>query len=215
MQNQTQLPSGMARPAMANGMNHTQSPAPMSPSGMEQMDWSAEINGAPGRVIPFNDPAALQEQASQTGGGGQGFVEPNRHADTTNALSDAGTYLGLLNQAGQMIPQAPDMIHGLTPSEIGDPQTNAEAYLGSMKATLQRNIGNCIVATCLIGTQNTVSWEGILYSVGNDYITTYQVARDRYIVCDLYSLKYTEFYDTRRRALCNQMLAERANGDNG
>lgn len=220
MRNQNQYPAAVAQQAMANGMSNTmmgaQAPAaPMTLAGAEQVDWSAEINSAPGRVIPFNDPAALQEQNAQMGGGGQGFVEPNRHADTANALSDAGTYLGQLNQSGQMLPQAPDMIHGLSPSEIGNPQTNQEAYLGSMKATLERNIGNFIVATFLIGTQGTVSWEGILYSVGNDYITIYQVARDRYIVCDLYSLKYTEFYDTRRRALCNQMLAERGNGNNG
>ena len=58
------------------------------------------------------------------------------------------------------------------PSEvITSPTTVNEAYIGSLKAMLIRNKGNYIVATFLIGVQNTVSWEGILYDVGNDYVT--------------------------------------------
>ena len=95
------------------------------------------------------------------------------------------------------------------PSEvITSPTTVNEAYIGSLKAMLIRNKGNYIVATFLIGVQNTISWEGILYDVGNDYVTIYQEPRDRYIVCDIYSLKYMEFYDIRRRELCNQLLSQ-------
>ena len=54
-----------------------------------------------------------------------------------------------------------------------------------------------------------MSWEGILYEVGNDYVTIYQPGRDRYIVSDMYSLRYMEFYDIQRRELCNQLLRER------
>ena len=45
--------------------------------------------------------------------------------------------------------------------------------------------------------------------MGNDYVTIYQPGRDRYVVIDMYSLKYIEFYDTRRQQLCDQMLRER------
>ena len=38
---------------------------------------------------------------------------------------------------------------------------------------LARNEGSYVVATFLVGTQGTVSWEGILYDVGNDFITIY------------------------------------------
>jgi len=100
-------------------------------------------------------------------------------------------------------------MHNQLPDEVVEsPTTTQEAYLGSLKATLMRNKGNYIVATFLIGTQNMVSWKGVLYDVGNDYVTIYQPGRDRYIVCDMYSLKYMEFYDTQRRDLCNQMLRE-------
>ena len=92
---------------------------------------------------------------------------------------------------------------------IEAPTTLEEVYRGSIKSLLLRNLGNYVVATFLIGTQGTVSWEGVLYDVGNDYVAIYQSGRDQYIVCDLYSLKYVEFYDTQRRALCDAVLAER------
>ena len=101
------------------------------------------------------------------------------------------------------------MQNNLSPEVVEFPTNLNEAYLGSLKATLMRNRGNFIVATFLIGTQNMVSWEGILYEVGNDYVTIYQPGRDRYVVIDMYSLKYMEFYDTQRREMCDRLLAER------
>ena len=102
----------------------------------------------------------------------------------------------------------PDIENNMPDDEIEAPTTMDEVYRGSMKALLLRNVGNYVVATFLIGTQTTVSWEGILYDVGNDYLAIYQSGRDQYIVSDLYSLKYVEFYDTRRRALCDSLLTE-------
>ena len=99
-----------------------------------------------------------------------------------------------------------DMSNNLPNEVIESPTTMNEAYLGSLKSMLMRNKGNYIVATFLVGTQNTVSWDGILYDVGNDYVTIYQPGRDRYIVNDIYSLKYMEFYDTRRQDMCNEIL---------
>ena len=99
-----------------------------------------------------------------------------------------------------------NMQHGLSDEVVEAPTTVNEAYLGSLKAMLAQNVGNYVVATFLVGTQSTVSWEGVLYEVGNDFVTIYQEGRDRYIVCDIYSLKYMEFYDSRRRDQCNRMM---------
>ena len=62
----------------------------------------------------------------------------------------------------------------------------------------------------LLGFPRTLflSWEGILYDVGNDFITINQPGRERYIVTDIYALKYIEFYDTRRREQCEAMLKQ-------
>ena len=40
-------------------------------------------------------------------------------------------------------------------------------------------------------------------------MTIYHPGRDRYILSDIYSLRYMEFYDIQRRELCNQLLRER------
>ncbi len=98
-----------------------------------------------------------------------------------------------------------DLRHHLPDDVIESPATAAEAYMGSMKSILARNKGNFVVATFLIGTQGTTTWEGLLYEVGGDYLIIHQTGRDRYIVCDMYSLKYIEFYDAERKQLCDSM----------
>ena len=143
-------------------------------------DWSGEIS-TPGMDPTWNEPWTAADTRFQGSGSGQ-------MAPRSNGL--------------QMSNQLPTEV-------VEAPTSTQEAFLGSLRATLIRNKGNYIVATFLVGTQNTVSWEGILYDVGNDYVTIYQEGRDRYIVCDMYSLRYMEFYDTRRRELCNQLLANR------
>lgn len=96
---------------------------------------------------------------------------------------------------------------------IEAPTSSSEAFLGSMKSMLLRNRGSFVTATFLIGTQGTTTWEGILHDVGNDHIIIFQPGRQRYIACDIYSLKYIEFYDTRERDACAQLL--RQTGLNG
>lgn len=100
-------------------------------------------------------------------------------------------------------------MHNRLPAEVVEsPTTVSEAYKGSLNAMLSQNIGTYIVATFLVGTQSMVSWEGILYEVGNNYLTIYQEGRDRYIVADIYSLKFMEFYDVERRKLCEAILQD-------
>ena len=100
------------------------------------------------------------------------------------------------------------MRNNLPSDVIEAPTSREEVYKGSLKAILSQNKGTYIVATFLVGTQNMVSWEGILYDVGNDYVTIYQEPRDRYIVSDIYSLKFMEFYDTQKRDACNEILQQ-------
>ena len=52
------------------------------------------------------------------------------------------------------------------------------------------------MATFLVGTQNPISWEGILHSVGNNYLVIFQPDQGRYITGDLYALKFVEFSDS-------------------
>ena len=153
--------------------------------------WAGEVN-VPGNstVIPYNDPVALQENRVMT-----------PLPQTSNMMTYNG---GSLN-----------MKHNLSDEVIQSPVNRQEAYLGSLKAMLARNEGSYIVASFLVGTQGLVSWEGILYDVGNDYLTIYQEARNRYIVSDYYSLKFMEFYDTERQARCAELLADEGWRSNG
>ena len=161
---------------------------PSGGRGPAGQDWSGEVTPEP--RIPVNTAAADGSESWDSGG-----LITSRG---TSSLPENW------NREGEV-----SMRNGLPMDVINNPTTTQEAYQGSLRAMLSRYVGNFIVATFLVGTQNTVSWEGILYDVGNDYMTIYQAARERYIVTDIYSLKYIEFYDTRKREMCNTLMRER------
>ena len=146
-------------------------------------------------MVAYDDPAAIRDASA-------------------NARTTPSGQLGPLSWSQNAAPAPMDLRHGLPADVIESPTTLEEARLGSLKAMLARYVGSYIVATFLVGTQNMVSWEGILYDVGNDYLTIYQENRDRYVVSDYYSLKFIEFYDTRRRTFCNAVM-ESQNGMSG
>lgn len=137
-----------------------------------------------------------------------GASRPRLRPTRPNLRRGTGRTMRVLpGPAGTTSPGGQMGLRNHLPSEvITDPISVEEAYRGSLKAMLLRYVGNYVVATFLVGTQNTVAWEGILYDVGNDYVTIYQEGRDRYIVSDVYSLKFIEFYDTRCREMCHEML---------
>ena len=120
-----------------------------------------------------------------------------------------------MGMTGSNPPALADMGNDLPIEVIEAPTSRDEAYRGSWKALLSRYEGSYVVATFLVGTQNTLSWEGILFDVGNDYLTIYQESRDRYIVSDYYSLKFIEFYDIQRRKRCAELLQEDGWQSNG
>ena len=80
-------------------------------------------------------------------------------------------------------------------------------------------MGNSFTLLLLLGAAATAFFlvlkRPILYLFGasddtfpyaDDYMTIYQEGRDRYIVSDIYSLKFIEFYDTRCRDICDEVL---------
>lgn len=90
-----------------------------------------------------------------------------------------------------------DMSNPMSLEATLNPMTNAENYHASLKSLLARNVGSYVVATFHLGTPQAVVWQGILHTVGNDYIVLYQPDRGRYISGDLYALKFVEFHDPR------------------
>lgn len=167
---------------MAHYQNlYPERPQAAAPASPLPADWSGEI-------APLNPVQPETPGRSVTGAG--------RSMERLSTAEELGSQpMGTL-----------DLRNNLPSEVITDPVSVEEAYRGSLKAMLQKYVGNYVVATFLVGTQNTTSWEGVLYDVGNDYMTIYQEGRDRYIVSDIYSLKFIEFYDTRCRDICDEVL---------
>lgn len=206
-------------------------------------DWSTEISApqpaaaaAPGALqypaaaMPADAPPAFQfPAASGAAGAPTGASAPSRPSNSTVPSGSTGAAAPVppSSSVPAVRPAVRHPAHNEFAGSTGDldlhhhqpvevieaPTSTGEAFLGSLKAMLLRNRGNFVAATLLIGTQGTMVWEGILHEVGNDYFIIYQTGRQRYILCDIYALKYMEFYDTKQRELCEHLLQE--NGTQG
>ena len=117
---------------------------------------------------------------------------------TTTAASSGSDASSNTAQDGVTI----SMRHGLSEEVIGSPISAEEAYQGSMRGMLGREIGAYIAATFLMGSGELVRWEGRLYEVGNNYIVVYQQNQGRYVVGDINSLRFVEFSETGNPMNC-------------
>lgn len=99
----------------------------------------------------------------------------------------------------ELIPQRPEhMMLQREPIEtIEGPAGNRDVTNSSVRGLLARNLGYYVVASFLMGTQQAVQWEGILASVGNDYVVIYQPDQNRFVSCDIYALKFVEFHENQ------------------
>ena len=194
---------------------------PLRPAGTaEQAAWNGSSPGAASNTaratVPYTGGnrqgmgmASGMTGTQRTGTASSGMAAQGRAMPSASdgLAPDWTTSQDAWNALEERVEESwPNLENDLPDDVIEAPTTMEEVYRGSMKALLLRNVGNYVVATFLIGTQTTVSWEGILYDVGNDYLAIYQSGRDQYIVSDLYSLKYVEFYDTRRREMCEALM---------
>ena len=96
-----------------------------------------------------------------------------------------------------LIPQRPE--HMMLPQEgietVETPTGTRDVTNSSIRGLLARNLGYYIVASFLMGTQQAIQWEGILASVGNDYLVIYQPDQNRFVSGDIYALKFVEFHE--------------------
>ena len=98
-----------------------------------------------------------------------------------------------------LIPQRPDhiMLQQEGIETIEDPTGRRDVTNSSIRGLLARNLGYYVVASFLMGTQQAIQWEGILASVGNDYLVIYQPDQNRFVSGDIYSLKFVEFHENQ------------------
>lgn len=108
-------------------------------------------------------------------------------------MNGEGTPGGISSAAAQSqrMKNPVDMAHTHMPAGAD------ETYQASLRSLLDRNIGYFVVATFLIGPDQPVTWQGILHSVGSDYIVLYQPDYERYVSGDLYSLKFVQFHNVK------------------
>lgn len=74
-----------------------------------------------------------------------------------------------------------------------DQDFDTVSFQGSMQQVLQENIGNYVIVEFLIGTNNLISRQGILYNVATQFIVLYDEIESRYVVCDIFSVKFVTF----------------------
>lgn len=92
---------------------------------------------------------------------------------------------------------------------------NTEEMRGSMQLILADNIGEFVVIEFLIGTEQMMRKQGILYFVGTSYVTLYDDMANNFIVCDIFSIKFVYFYFPGRRPGRNYNTLPGGNGFGG
>ena len=95
------------------------------------------------------------------------------------------------------------------------PSFDSEEMRGSMQAILAQNIGEYVVIEFLIGTENIVRKQGILYFVGRSFVTLYDENVNNFIVCDIFSVKFVYFYMPGDRPRYNYNLLPPISGEPG
>ncbi len=67
------------------------------------------------------------------------------------------------------------------------------AFQGSMQQVLQENVGNYVIVEFLIGTGSLISRQGVLYNVSTQFLVLFDEFESRYVVCDIFSVKFVTF----------------------
>jgi hypothetical protein len=70
-------------------------------------------------------------------------------------------------------------------------------FQGSMQQVLQENVGKYVIVEFLIGTGSLTSRQGMLYYVGTQFLVLYDEFESRFVVCDIFSVKFVTFLEAR------------------
>lgn len=74
------------------------------------------------------------------------------------------------------------------------------SFQGSMQQVLQENVGKYVIVEFLIGTGSLTSRQGMLYYVGAQFLVLYDEFESRFVVCDIFSVKFVTFLEGRSAA---------------
>ncbi len=74
---------------------------------------------------------------------------------------------------------------------------SGEEYNGSIQRLLSENIGEYVMIEFLIGTEMIMRKQGILFYTGVSYVTLYNDTDGHFMTCDLFSIKFVNFYQVK------------------
>lgn len=92
---------------------------------------------------------------------------------------------------------------------------DSEEMRGTMQMILSQNIGNFVVIEFLIGTEQMMRKQGMLYLVGRSFVTLYDEPANNFIICDIFSIKFVYFYMPNDRPRFNYNLLPPPHSGNG
>ena len=78
-----------------------------------------------------------------------------------------------------------------------DQDFDTVTFQGSMQQVLQENVGKFVIVEFLIGTGSLTSRQGMLYYVGAQFLVLYDEFEARFVVCDIFSVKFVTFLEGR------------------
>lgn len=78
-----------------------------------------------------------------------------------------------------------------------DQDFNTLSFQGSMQQVLAENVGKYVIVEFLIGTGSLTSRQGMLYYVGSQFLVLYDEFESRFVVCDIFSVKFVTFLEGR------------------
>ncbi len=78
-----------------------------------------------------------------------------------------------------------------------DQDFNTMSFQGSIQQVLQENVGKYVIVEFLIGTTGLTTRQGLLYYVGSQFLVLYDEFESRFVVCDIFSVKFVTFLETR------------------
>ncbi|MBR2500725.1 MAG: hypothetical protein IKL09_00145 [Clostridia bacterium] len=106
-------------------------------------------------------------------------------------MANGNTYTDMTNN--EMMT---DMINAENQTERRPSPTPDPEDQDTFAEILSANIGAYVLIQFLIGTGSLVDKEGYLYAVGQNFVTIYEPLDDRYVVCDLYTVKFVSIFNS-------------------
>lgn len=92
---------------------------------------------------------------------------------------------------------------------------DSEEMQGSMQMILSENIGNFVVIEFLMGTEDLIRKQGMLYFVGRSFVTLYDEHANNFIICDIFSIRFVYFYMPGERPRYNYNTLPPVSGEPG